>query len=355
MSDSISPNYGLVLPEDGGSFNTWGPKLNKDFYDAANSSNIDTLLAMPRPLRKVLTTPTAVMNLALANYFKVTIDQNTTLSFSNVPADVSSPFTAIYAAMVFLEVVNGSAHTITYPGSITWLSGQAPALQASGTDLLAFWTYDNGTSWAGAKLMSSIGTEDIEDAAVTTAKIADLAVTTGKLDTSSVTTTKIADGAVTNAKLATAIPIIQQAILDLGSDVNYTSSVTSEKTIAWDTEVADLQGWHAGGSTDIVIPSGPSGQKVQFTAKIFASPASGITLNRVKISVYEGSTLIASNEAFNNVAAEGLEFSVTTPWIPVAGGGTFQVRVQAPHISGFVASYKLLAISTNLYVTLITF
>lgn len=53
-----------------------------------------------------------------------------------------------------------------------------------------------------AGYLTSVGTGNITDSAVTTAKINDGAVTTAKLDSEAVTTAKIDDGAVTTAKIA---------------------------------------------------------------------------------------------------------------------------------------------------------
>jgi hypothetical protein len=48
-----------------------------------------------------------------------------------------------------LELTNGGAFAITWPGSVDWPGGVAPTLTASGKDQLVFTTRDAGTTWLG--------------------------------------------------------------------------------------------------------------------------------------------------------------------------------------------------------------
>ena len=77
-----------------------------------------------------------------ANYFTATLDQNSTFTFSNPTASGD-------ACVFYIELTNGGAFTITWPGAVSWDVAQAPILQASGVDLLAFVTTDGGTTWRG--------------------------------------------------------------------------------------------------------------------------------------------------------------------------------------------------------------
>jgi hypothetical protein len=52
-----------------------------------------------------------------------------------------------------LELTNGGAHSIAWPGSVKWPSGTAPTLTSSGVDILAFVTDDDGTNWRGVLSM----------------------------------------------------------------------------------------------------------------------------------------------------------------------------------------------------------
>jgi hypothetical protein len=85
---------------------------------------------------------TRTFDLAVANFFSVTIDQATTFTFSNPPA--SGDFGAFV-----MEITNGAAFVITFPASVDWVGGTAPTLTASGVDQLVFTTRDGGTTYFG--------------------------------------------------------------------------------------------------------------------------------------------------------------------------------------------------------------
>jgi len=81
----------------------------------------------------------------VANVFTATLDQNCTFTFSNPPASGDAGF-------MFIEGTNFGAFTITWPASVDWERGTAPALTAAGVDLLGFYTRDAGTTWHGMVL-----------------------------------------------------------------------------------------------------------------------------------------------------------------------------------------------------------
>jgi len=85
---------------------------------------------------------TRTFDLAVANFFSVTIDQATTFTFSNPPA--SGDFGAFV-----MEITNGAAFVITFPASVDFPGGTAPTLTASGVDQLVFTTRDGGTTYFG--------------------------------------------------------------------------------------------------------------------------------------------------------------------------------------------------------------
>jgi len=82
------------------------------------------------------------INLTTANNFQYTVTTTTTFTFSNPPSGPRA-FGFTFA------LINGGSQTITWPASVKWASGVAPALTASGTDILVFYTYDGGTSYYG--------------------------------------------------------------------------------------------------------------------------------------------------------------------------------------------------------------
>ena len=82
------------------------------------------------------------IDLSTGNYFYKTIAANTTFTVSNIPASGT-------AQAIILELTNAGAYTITYWSGVTFVSGTAPTLTASGRDVLSFYTRDGGTTWSG--------------------------------------------------------------------------------------------------------------------------------------------------------------------------------------------------------------
>lgn len=82
------------------------------------------------------------IDLTTGNYFTKTISGSTTFSISNVPEDT------VVAAFI-LELTNAGSAVITWWPNVKWELGTAPTLTASGRDMVAFYTHDNGTRWNG--------------------------------------------------------------------------------------------------------------------------------------------------------------------------------------------------------------
>ena len=82
------------------------------------------------------------IDLSTGNYFADTLAANTTYTLSNAGA----------VQAFQLEVTGASTYTITWPSSIEWAGGVAPAAPAAGeTDVFAFTTDDGGTTYTGVK------------------------------------------------------------------------------------------------------------------------------------------------------------------------------------------------------------
>lgn len=83
------------------------------------------------------------IDLLLGNSIVATVDTSaTTFTFSNPKvSDELSGFT--------LYLTNGGSQTVTWPASVDWPVGVAPALTAAGLDILVFTTVDGGTTWHG--------------------------------------------------------------------------------------------------------------------------------------------------------------------------------------------------------------
>ena len=160
MPGTPTPNYGWPTGAVGGDNNNWGNEINNALVDidaqvfavqgVANAALPKSGGAMTGRLdaqsatmsAAALGTLVAATNIdcSLANYFTFTVGAAFTLSFINVPTTASSAFGVI------MRITNGGVG-ITWPASVKWPSGTPPVLTASGTDLLAFITDDNGTTW----------------------------------------------------------------------------------------------------------------------------------------------------------------------------------------------------------------
>ena len=87
------------------------------------------------------------VDLELGNVFTYTLSGGQTVTFTNPPASgTAGSFTMI--------VTNGGSATLTWPTSVDWPAGTAPALTASGVDLIFFTTIDGGTIWYGTAVLA---------------------------------------------------------------------------------------------------------------------------------------------------------------------------------------------------------
>jgi hypothetical protein len=80
------------------------------------------------------------------NVFSLTLDQATTLTFSNPPASD----TAYFMALKIIQDASASEFAVTFP-TIKWPSGEVPQLStgADQIDQFTFYTHDGGTTWYG--------------------------------------------------------------------------------------------------------------------------------------------------------------------------------------------------------------
>ena len=79
------------------------------------------------------------------NYFKHTLTENTTFTFSNPPSSGTG-----YSFILHL-IQDSSARTVTWPGSVDWAGGTAPTIStdSGADDFFVFATSDGGTIWYG--------------------------------------------------------------------------------------------------------------------------------------------------------------------------------------------------------------
>ena len=79
------------------------------------------------------------------NYFKHTLTENTTFTFSNPPSSGTG-----YSFILHL-IQDSSARTVTWPGSVDWAAATAPTISTGNgdDDFFVFATSDGGTTWYG--------------------------------------------------------------------------------------------------------------------------------------------------------------------------------------------------------------
>ena len=85
------------------------------------------------------------INCEAGNYFKHTLTENTTFTFSNPPASGTG------FSFVLHLIQDSSARTVTWPNSVDWASATAPTISTgnAAVDIFAFITHDGGTNWYG--------------------------------------------------------------------------------------------------------------------------------------------------------------------------------------------------------------
>lgn len=175
MADSNTTNYSFVKPEVGASEDTWGTKLNAN-WDALDTllggisnpqfSYLDIATLGTSEASKVVTADangvvtfsdalnegfgsvtsssgTATIDCSAATVFSITLTEDTTFAFSNVP-------TSGTAYGLTLKIVQDStARTITWPASVKWADGLSPDVSVGSgeVDIFVLFTHDGGTTW----------------------------------------------------------------------------------------------------------------------------------------------------------------------------------------------------------------
>lgn len=142
MPDTLTAFFGITKPALHST--GWGPKANTD-YD-----QLDSVLGIPRAAFVAPTIgATTTLDLSLGSAFRFSLTQGTTIAITNPAANPAGVSTQVWQEFRLILVGDGTRRTVTWPGSISWLSGQVPVLTPGGTDYFVFITKDNGATWLG--------------------------------------------------------------------------------------------------------------------------------------------------------------------------------------------------------------
>jgi len=165
-----SNNTGSTTDADGGS----GHYLYFETTNPANTASYDFLLRGPEvtlpsnptwtwfenrtgtsmgnlnAYLDIISGVSATVDLSQGSYFTLSLSSAVAASFSNPPATGQ-------AYSFALEVTTSGNYAISWPTSIKWEGGSAPANTASGaTDLYTFITIDGGTTYFGKKALTGV-------------------------------------------------------------------------------------------------------------------------------------------------------------------------------------------------------
>src|SRR5438552_7726421 len=136
MATTTTPLYGFSKFADGDT--GWGSSAD------SNEDTTENEIARARiPFLSPTVGATTSIDLSQtvgARFFAFVVSQATTISITNVP-------TSSWAVRIRLLISNGGAFAVSWPGSVVWLGGVAPALKVSGVDEIELRTKDGGTTW----------------------------------------------------------------------------------------------------------------------------------------------------------------------------------------------------------------
>ena len=154
-------DYAFTLPTDGGSADVWGGLVNAAFEDvdtgmtaiaAADAlklplsggtmtGRVDTLTSTAHVVAIGSVSGTQAIDCTAGQGFTATLVGATTFTFNSPPAQLFG---------FVLNLTTGSSG-VTWPASVKWAAGSAPAL-SGGTDILGFITFNSGTTWYGVAI-----------------------------------------------------------------------------------------------------------------------------------------------------------------------------------------------------------
>lgn len=136
--------------EDNAVWDSLGNTAAGDMLKATYDSDDDGKVDVAERLEETVATDsdsgsTHTLDLATGTVHQLTLTDDCTLSFSNVPSGG-------FAITLELAQDGTGDHTVTWPAAVTWAEGTAPTLStaANAVDVITLYTPDGGTTWRGA-------------------------------------------------------------------------------------------------------------------------------------------------------------------------------------------------------------
>jgi lysophospholipase L1-like esterase len=140
--------------------NDYGQAMIGDFAAAQGLKSLSSILNTDMTRKQLLsghrtlnyvgpvTSGTTTLDCSANQHHHITLAGNSTIAFSGAVATQQDTID-----LTLLQDSTGS-RTVTWPGSVTWLSGSTPTLKtaASAVDMFHFVSYDGGTHWYGSQL-----------------------------------------------------------------------------------------------------------------------------------------------------------------------------------------------------------
>ena len=126
-------------------------KLTGDLSGTADAPTVVNMAKASQGGQETVFTDTSntgavTLNLSSGNVFNLTLTGNVTFTFSGATAGKACSFTT------YLKQDATGSRVVTWPGSVNWAGGAAPALStaANSLDIVVFETLDGGTNWYGS-------------------------------------------------------------------------------------------------------------------------------------------------------------------------------------------------------------
>ena len=256
MASSYSTDLKLELMVTGENAGTWGDKTN---------TNLNLLQQAIAGYESVTLSSGATTALAMTNA-QLSNARNMIIKFATITAGASTVCT-IPDGIEKFYIFDCTA--VSSPTNLTIKTASGTGFTPDAQKIYA--AYSDGTNLTEVSLDTlggTIGSAQIADNAITTAKISNANVTTAKIDDNAITTAKISQSQVTQSKMATDSVGPAQLIATGVSAGNYTSATI---TVDADGRISAASAGSSGPTTQMQVKAGYTSGSGTYTANATAT------------------------------------------------------------------------------------